>query len=136
MGGHKSVPIARLEAKPATVTEVDDRRRDPRVQINVPLRIKLPSVEAALESEALNVSKSGMFLAMRQPAAVGSRLDVEVSLDDGKLLLHAVVEVMRQQFNVEPYGVGVRFVEVSYEASELIDRILADEKLFGAYRLE
>ncbi len=136
MGGHKTVPIGRLDLRAATVTEVDERRRDPRVDIHVPLLIKLPSVEAVLESEALNVSKSGMFIAMREPAPVGSRLDVEVSLDDGKLLLHAVVEVMRQQFNVEPYGVGVRFVDVPFEASELIERMLADEKLFGAYRLE
>jgi uncharacterized protein (TIGR02266 family) len=93
-------------------------------------------MDAALHGDALNISKGGMFIAMQRPLAVGTEIDVEVVLEDGGLVLHAVVEVVRRVAEGRKPGVGVRFVDVSYEATGLIERMISDERMLGDYKLE
>jgi eukaryotic-like serine/threonine-protein kinase len=121
--------------KLASITGQDFAPRAPRAQIKVPLKLKLPSVDDAIAGEAMNLSASGMFLAMEKLPALGTQLDVEIEGADAGLLLHAVVEVVRHQTAPIP-GIGVKFIDISYEAQALIDRMVADEKLFGDYRIE
>jgi eukaryotic-like serine/threonine-protein kinase len=99
------------------------------------LRLKLPSVAEAVDSEAVNISKSGMFIAMEELPPIGCAIDVEIEGAGDVLLLHANVEVVRHQES-PTRGIGVRFIDIAYEASALIERMLADQKLFGDYRLE
>lgn len=113
-----------------------DRRISPRAELKFPVHLDVPSVGAAIDSKVLNISNSGMFIAMDEPAPIGSRLDVEVSLEGGQMLLHATVEVARQRTREKPRGVGVRFLDVSFEAQALIDHMIQDHNLFGHYRIE
>jgi len=113
-----------------------NEREHARAPVRVPLRLRLDSVDDAVASEAVNISRSGMFLAMPTPLAVGSGIDVEITVGKAEaLVLHASVEVVRQQF-VPPVGIGVRFVDVSFEAQVLIDRLLADQRALSGYHLE
>jgi Tfp pilus assembly protein PilZ len=91
-----------------------DRRGQPRAEIRVPLELRLPDMDAALHGDALNISKGGMFIAMQRPLAVGTEIDVEVVLEDGGLVLHAVVEVVRRVAEGRKPGVGVRFVVIAF----------------------
>ncbi|MEE8410628.1 MAG: protein kinase [Myxococcota bacterium] len=129
--------LGKLKKKKFEVEERGiEQRAHPRVSIAVPMHIRLPNLDAVFSSDALDISKSGMFLTMASPPAVGTKIDVDLSLQDGGLILHATVEVVRRIDKGSSTGVGVRFVDISYEAQALIDRMLADEQLFGDYRLE
>ncbi|MBI5510657.1 MAG: protein kinase [Deltaproteobacteria bacterium] len=110
--------------------------RDPRLEIRLPISVKVATVEQGYSGATANISKSGMFVGMREPLPVGARLDIEVVLERGQLLLHATAEVIRQQYPPLPVGVGVRFVDISYEAQELLERMVRDQRWFGDYRLE
>jgi uncharacterized protein (TIGR02266 family) len=102
----------------------------------MPVRLQVPNLASFFESETVNISAGGMFIATEDLPPVGTQLDVEVVLEDGQLVLHATVEVVRHQANEAPIGVGARFVEISYEAQALIDRMVADEGMFGNYKIE
>ena len=54
-------------------------------------------------------------------------VEVQLFLPDGKLLLHGRAEIVRHQLDAMPPGVGARFLDISYEAQELIDRLVAPD---------
>lgn len=130
-----SEKIGRMVPKIVEISE-PERRLQPRAGIRVPLNLRLPNMEAVVNGDALNVSTGGMFIAMEKPLAIGTEIDVEVELEDGGLVLHALVEVVRRVTEGRNPGVGVRFVDVSYEASRLIERMVDDERMLGDYKLE
>jgi uncharacterized protein (TIGR02266 family) len=111
-----------------------ERRVAPRADLRLPLSVRVPSIEAAYAGEAMNISASGMFIATDAPPPLGSRVDVEVTLANGQLLLHASGEVVRHQ--KDPAGIGVHFTDVSYESQALIERMVSDVRWMGDYRLE
>jgi serine/threonine-protein kinase len=112
-----------------------ERRRDPRVDIAVPLQLRLPDLDSVFSGQAVNVSRSGMFIPMDKPPAVGTRLHIDLSTQEEKLL-DATIEVVRRVDDIRGSGIGVRFVDISYGARALIDRMVADENLFGDFHLE
>jgi len=101
-------------------------RRATRKRLELPVHLKVPSVESAVDSKLVNISKTGMFIATQHPPAIGTLIDIELELPDGKLLIHATGKVVRHESAREPPGIGVQFENVSYEAQELIDQILDD----------
>ena len=65
------------------------QRRAPRAQIRLPLRLWLPEAATYVESVAMNFSRSGMFIALTDMPAAGSRMQTQVVLPDGKQVLQA-----------------------------------------------
>ncbi len=128
------IPIGRL--RQAQQIKVEERQRAPRANIHVPLSIRMPSVDAVFATDALNISKSGMYIAVADPPAVGTHLEVELTVGKQQLLLHATVEVVRRVEGGPHPGVGVRFLDVPFEAQALVERMVNDERLFGDYKLE
>src|SRR5690606_19504424 len=116
---------------PAGAAPVEERRRQDRSHIRLPLRLTVASVDQVFETEALNISKGGMFIATEAMPPVGAEVDVEIALQSGTLLFHATGTVVRHQTYGAPRGIAVRLGDVSYEAQALIDRMLRDERLFG-----
>ena len=88
----------------------------------------MPSVDAAVSSRVLDISRSGLFIATDHPPPVGTVIDVEISLPDGRLLLHGRAEVVWGRVDVAPPGVGARFLDISYEAQELTDLLVTGER--------
>ncbi len=111
------------------------RGRDPRAAIAVPLRLRFPDLDSLFDGRAVNISRSGMYIALESPPAVGTVLSVGLSTQAGRLL-DATVEVVRRVDAGSERGAGVRFLDISFGAQALIDRMLADESLFGDYRLD
>jgi len=116
--------------------EVTERRRAPRAAAIMPLAIRVADLDDCLHGQVVNISQSGAFVLTDDPPPVGTRLEIEVTLDSGDLVLHATAEVVRQQTRFSPFGVGLKLVEVAYESQALIDRMVADQRLFGDFRLE
>src|SRR6185436_18675340 len=75
-----------------------------------------------IETQSMNISRSGMFIASRASVPIGTGIDFEFSLADGFPLLRGKGEVTRVSTN--PPGVGVRFDELDESSRKLIDRIV------------
>jgi len=116
-------PLARIQ--PRSDNAIIERRIAPRVAIARPIVMKVASAAAAVSGQTINISKSGRFIAVEPRPAIGSVIDIELELPDHRLLLHAKGTVVRHSADGETSGVGVHFSDVSYEAQELLDALLA-----------
>jgi uncharacterized protein (TIGR02266 family) len=96
--------------------------RDPRATVTVPVRYRYQSFLDFVETQSMNVSRSGMFIAAKTSVAIGTPIDFEFSLADGFPLLRGKAEVVR--ISTSPPGVGVRFQELDEPSRKLIDRIV------------
>src|SRR2546423_1961658 len=96
--------------------------RDPRAAVVVPVRFRYESFIDFIESQAMNISRSGMFLASDDPLPVGTIIDFELTLVDGFPLLRGKGDVVRTNRN--PAGVGIRFQQLDDGSRKLLDRII------------
>jgi uncharacterized protein (TIGR02266 family) len=96
--------------------------RDPRSAVVVPVRCRYASIIDFVETQSVNVSKSGMFVVTNDNVAVGSSVDFEVSLADGFQLLKGKAEVAR--VSQAPRGLGLKFTQLDPGSSKLIARIV------------
>jgi uncharacterized protein (TIGR02266 family) len=96
--------------------------RDPRAGVIAPVRFRYQSIIDFVETQSINVSRSGMFVAADRPAPPGSVVEFEFALADGFALLRGTAEVVRvSQF---PRGMGVKFLEMDAASRNLIERIV------------
>lgn len=96
-------------------------QRDARTAIVVPVRLRYQTFVEFVETQAMNISRSGMFIA-GEPLAAGTTLDFELSLADGFPLLKGRGEVVR--VSTRPPGMGVRFQQLDDASRKLIERIV------------
>ena len=104
--------------------------RDPRAQVVVPVRYRYESIIDFVETQSVNVSKSGMFVNTSEMVPVGTVLDFEVLLADGFQLLKGKAEVVRVS-NHAPQGMGLKFVHLDEPSGRLINRIVEVNILEG-----
>ncbi len=97
--------------------------RPPRSPMTVPVRCRLPSFLEFVETQSVNVSREGMYLRCETPPGVGSRIEFEVSLDDGYVILQGAAQVVRVVTTGDK-GMGIRFLDLDDKSRKLIDRIV------------
>jgi uncharacterized protein (TIGR02266 family) len=97
--------------------------RSARAQVVVPVRCKFESIIDFVETQSVNISRTGMYLTTTEVVPVGTVLDIEVGLEDGMSLLKGKAEVVRVG-TTPPHGLGVRFVELDAASQRLVDRIV------------
>lgn len=102
-----------------------ERRAAARVDIVIPVRLRYESVLDFVETQSMNISRSGMFIVTETPAPLGSSIEFEFSLTDGFVLLHGLAEVVRVAQGGIVEGMGVRFVNLDPANQAVIDRIVA-----------
>ena len=106
----------------ATVPRVE-QRGETRIPLAAQVRLQYSSILDFHESQSVNISRSGMFVASDTPAPVGTPVDFEFCLDDGLTLLRGKGEVVRvTQHPVS--GIGVRFRELDADSRRCIERIV------------
>ena len=89
----------------------------------VQVRCRFPSIIDFVETQSVNVSREGMYLRCDAPPEVGSKIDFDVSLDDGYVLLKGSGIVVRVVTTGDK-GLGMRFVDLDDRSRKLIDRIV------------
>ena len=89
----------------------------------VQVRCRFPSIIDFVETQSVNVSREGMYLRCDSPPEVGSKIDFDVSLDDGYELLKGSGIVVRVVTTGDK-GLGMRFVELDDKSRKLINRIV------------
>jgi uncharacterized protein (TIGR02266 family) len=89
----------------------------------VQVRCRFPSIIDFVETQSVNVSREGMYLRCDAPPEVGSKIDFDVSLDDGFVLLKGSGIVVRVVTTGDK-GLGMRFVDLDDNSRKLINRIV------------
>jgi hypothetical protein len=98
--------------------------RAPRCKVSIHVLYQPPGLDEAVETQLVNLSTSGMFLASRGNLPdVGAKVAFQFSLDDGLVVMKGTAEVVRIAPD-GPRGMGLRFVELDKETRELVDRIV------------
>lgn len=98
----------------------------PKAEVTVALRLHLeyPSVQAFIQSYAVNLSAQGMFLPSTTPLQPGERLRFEVVLADTLPVLRGEAEVRWTEQSPTLQGMGVRFVRLDAPSQELLTQVL------------
>ena len=110
---------------------MSERRKQPRVPLTPLVQIHFQNLEEFLTASAVNVSQGGMFLAAREPCAVGTLLRLQFLLVDGEPLVEGVgrvawVRPVEEETPDRPAGYGVAFVELDDASEALLERIIRD----------
>ena len=106
--------------------------RAPRCNVRIHVLYQPPGVDDTVETQLVNLSRSGMFLASRgKLLAVGVTVGFQFSLDDGLIVLQGTASVMRLALGDErglgrdgERGMGLRFVDLDAAGRALVDRIV------------
>jgi uncharacterized protein (TIGR02266 family) len=94
------------------------------------VKLRYNSILDFHESQSLNISRSGMFLAADKPGPVGSIVEFEFALADGLSLLKGKGEVVRITQSPVP-GMGVKFRELDQDSRKCLERIVATNEQEG-----
>jgi uncharacterized protein (TIGR02266 family) len=114
----------------SSVLSTGEVARDPRVLVVAHVKLRYNSILDFHESQSLNISRTGMFLAAEKPGPVGSLVDFEFALADGLSLLRGKGEVVRiTQSPVR--GMGVRFRELDQDSRKCLESIVASNEREG-----
>jgi len=98
--------------------------RAPRAKVRIHVLYQPPGLTAIVETQLVNLSRSGMFLASREKLLeVGAIVEFQFVVDDGLVVMEGTAEVARISIQGER-GMGLRFVDLDDEARELVDRIV------------
>ena len=83
-----------------------------------------PGLADTVETQLVNLSRSGMFLASRDKLLeIGVLVGFQFTLDDGLIVMKGTAEVARLAVEGER-GMGLRFVDLDAESRALVDRIV------------
>jgi hypothetical protein len=119
-GSDNAIAPASIEAPQIDVPE---RRSAERRKLALLVHLSFASVEAVFESEALDISRTGVFLCTTEIRPVGTPVRMRVSVDGRQLVLHgAVVRVASPR--VAPAGLGIAFDRPVVDDSGLLDELL------------
>ena len=104
--------------------ESGERRKWPRVQLDLQARIRFESPEAALRSHTFDISPGGVFLRVQNPRPKGTI--VRLMLDIGERRMMLTGEVVRIADGSDgPKGVGVKFTKIRDEDKAFLEEIVA-----------
>lgn len=112
--------------QPAPVSSLLAVAAAPKAEVTVALRLHLeyPSVQAFIQSYAVNLSAQGMFWPSTTPLQPGERLRFEVVLADALPVLRGEAEVVWTEQSPTLQGMGVRFVRLDAQSQELLTQAL------------
>jgi CheY-like chemotaxis protein len=108
---------------PKAMTE---RRRHPRYHCDIGVKVKAGVEEHAMYARCTDISIGGCYLETWSPSALGSTLDLDVTLPAGNMNATAVVRTAHPAF-----GMGVQFVAVQQPAllKDFIDHLAAGSRI-------
>ena len=101
------------------MSDADELRGDKRVTINK----EFDSLDAFISEYVANISRTGVFIASRDPLPVGTVVNLSFSvLIDGVHTIEGIGEVVRVE--QDPAGMGLVFRELSSASETIITRLL------------
>jgi hypothetical protein len=111
------------DARPKSV---EDRRQFARRRLALVVHMRFPTLDAAIESETIDISRSGVFLQTADLRPAGTPVRLTFVVDGRQLVVHGVV-VRTVNRAGEPVGMGIAFDRPVADDSGLFEE-LVDQK--------
>ena len=119
------------------------RRKYPRVSINVPLNFKIPGEPRHNPGMVINASEAGLLIQTFKDMPTGKRITIEVLSSEGprSSRVNAITEIIWKDIYVwegwDAYQYGLKFVQISEEDYLKLKQLLTSQSLlkevtFGA----
>jgi molecular chaperone DnaK len=105
-----------------------ERRRHPRAPLSLLVQYRFNTFEDFLAEYSADISAGGMFIPTEEVREEGSLVHLQFWLEDGTRLIEGTGRVARVIPAGDPNrmaGMGVEFVNLDVESTELIHRIVA-----------
>jgi uncharacterized protein (TIGR02266 family) len=113
-----------------SILSTSEPARAPRVRVAAQVKVRYESILDFHDSQAVNIIRSGMFLASENSGPVGSFVEFELALADGLSLLKGKGEVVRVTQSPVA-GMGIRFSELDQESRRRIESIVSSNEREG-----
>jgi len=111
---------------------LSDEQADQRASLRVPvrLRVEFPSVQSLRGQVMTNISRGGLFVAIANPLAIGTRVTLQLHIETTGERLELPAEVVSQNvgphFEAEPQGMGLRFLDMDPTVREKLEALYDD----------
>jgi c-di-GMP-binding flagellar brake protein YcgR len=102
-----------------TQTAPPDRRRNPRIQIGVPVEFKTEAASAASHTQTSDLSLGGCYLEMNFTLPVGTEVEMVLWLDDERVEARARVATHHPSF-----GNGLCFIRMRAEDQRKLEKFV------------
>lgn len=120
----QAAPAPAVQGNLATKQEPVERRSCARVNLELQVRLRFDSPEAMIASRTFDISRSGAFIALRDPRPRGTRVRLTIEIEDTKVTLSGVVVRSSDGKKATRRGMGIQFTEISDEAAKALARLL------------
>ena len=121
-----SDPADSAPPAPAEEASGEEKRRFQRTELSLLVQYRFNTFEEFLAEYSIDISVGGMFIRTDHPRPEGSMIYLQFALRDGHKLIEGLGKVVR----VNPPGaggvpgMGVEFVNLDQDSSELIEDIV------------
>jgi len=106
-----------------------DRRRHPRVELDLLVQFRSDTFEDFLVEYATNISETGMFVRTTEPRPFGATLHIQFILRDGRTLIEGLARVMHVNAPDGPDpGMGLELISID-DASRALMRAVIDSRV-------
>jgi len=115
----------------------EEKRREPRVEAKLAIRLAYGTLDEFVERYALNVSRGGIFVRTRDPQPPGTAITLDLQLVTGEKVVRGrgvVAWTTPPSAPGEPRrdpGMGIRFTELEPESRALVDLVVATQPAAG-----
>jgi len=113
--------------------DLEEKRKHPRVNINLPLEYRVSDTPKARAGMAINASESGLLVHSIKDMPVGTKLNIAVFFPKGFALANFEVfaEVVWKenywQENRQECEFGLKFIQILEEDHQKLKRLLVEE---------
>jgi len=108
------------------------------VPLRRPVRLHYARFQDFIEAATHNISESGMFIQTTVTRPPGAEFDFRITLADGLTLIEGLAEVawVSTDDSGSPNGMGVRFLDLVGDSTELVRRVVAQNREEGVIPFE
>jgi molecular chaperone DnaK len=116
----------------------DDKRREPRVGVDLGLQLAFGSVDEFIVRYALNISRGGVFVRTRDPRPAGTPVAFDIRLQSGAPVIRGKGVVSWTTPPAAPGepeqvpGMGIAFTELDPQSRALVERVVEIRGAEGA----
>jgi uncharacterized protein (TIGR02266 family) len=108
---------------------LSDQRADQRTSVRIPTRLAVTFRDLGELQRCLmtNLSRGGVFVATERPAEIGTRLELQIHVEETDAWIEAPAEVVTCDvgpgFASDERGMGLRFLELKPETQRAIEEL-------------
>lgn len=108
------------------MTDIQERRRYPRVKLNMMVQFRVDSYEQFLKEYALDISTGGMFIRTDSPRPEGSILFFQFAVSGAEDIITGQAKVVHvnQPGGSSPVGMGLEFIYLDKHSQEVVADIV------------